>query len=324
MRRYGRSYHAGLLGTLLLRSAVGPPTAAAVDPSLQLVVGLTEAGDATDQWLAMLRKRLPAARYQAIVGLRKRFTGGERAWAELIRSRVAIWEGEIPALVKLFDPIHPPERALIVIGNRGGEDAFTHDPTTIGFDLAALELVYGNAGLRENAERVDRLFRHEYVHLLQKAWLLARPYPEDSPLRAAVAEIWAEGLGVHYSMSDRWRSAGGGHSEAAARALTRLEPRFVARLAALACATPEQAEQLTAELSYAPFEQKWGALPAALWLEAEVGRSTEALRDFVVSGPDAVWAIAERQLPSALQHVLEEARLADQLCSSQRGRQTRQ
>jgi hypothetical protein len=22
-------------------------------------------------------------------------------------------------------------------GNRGGEDAFTHDPTTIGFDLAA-------------------------------------------------------------------------------------------------------------------------------------------------------------------------------------------
>ena len=48
-------------------------------------------------------------------------------------------------------------------------------------------------------------------------------------------------------------------------ALERLEPRFVARLAALACGSPD-AETLIADLSEGRFEEKWGALPAALWL----------------------------------------------------------
>jgi hypothetical protein len=155
---------------------------------------------------------------------------------------------------------------------------------------------------------VDRLFRHEYVHLLQKRWLAAHPYGDGTPLTAAVAEIWAEGLGVWYSMSDRWRARMGTRSEAAAAALARLEPVLVERLRALRCATPDEARALTADLSFAPFERKWGALPAALWLEAEAARDRDAVRRFVVEGPDAVWALADRSLPEPLRERLGEAR----------------
>lgn len=95
----------------------------------------------------------------------------------------------------------------------------------------------------------------------------------------------------------------------------------MARLAALACATPERGEALTADLSRGHFDRKWGALPAALWLEEEPGEPGEALRRLVVAGPEGVWDLADRHLPAPLRPVLREARLADSLCAArQRGR----
>jgi hypothetical protein len=276
--------------------------------------GVTEAGHATDQWLVMMRKRLPEAEYQAIARMRKPLTRGEQVWAELIRSRVPLWEHEIPALAEIFQPISPPG-ALIVMGNRGGADAFTHDPTTIGFDLAVLQSVYGDADLPENTDRMDRLFRHEYVHLLQKAWLHEQPFVTDSPLRTALAEIWAEGLGNYYSLSPRWRAQDGRQSEVAGEALNVLEPRFAARLSALACTSSEQAADLMADLSSGPFNRKWGALTAALWLEVEASQSQHALRDFVLAGPNGVWSLAQRHLADPLQAVAEEAQVAAALCA---------
>jgi len=256
----------------------------------------------------MIRKRVGDRRYPAIAAVRRPLSPVERAWADLIHARRESWEREIPGLARLFAPVAPPAVAVIVLGNRGGEDAFTHDPVTIGFDLAALERVYGEAGSAENPARIDRLFRHEYVHLLQKAWLVAHPYPPASPLHGAIAEIWAEGLGVYFSMSDRWRASGGAYSATAAAALARLEPAFASRLAALACASPDSAAALTADLSNGPFDRKWGALPAALWLDAEASRSDGAPRRLVLEGPDGVWGLADRALPDTLRAVVRGAR----------------
>lgn len=274
-------------------------------PRVRIELGLDSAGVASDRWLAMIRRRIGDARYDSIAVIRRPLSEHDRGWLELIRSRRDAWEREIPALARLFAPVPPPAEAVVVLGNRGGEDAFTHDPTTIGFDLAALQRVYGDAAGAENPARMDRLFRHEYVHLLQKAWLAAHPYPMGTPLRSAIAEIWAEGLGVYFSMSERWR---GRASEAALRARAALEPVFAARLAALACAAPEEAESLTAGLSFAPFERKWGALPAALWLDLEMARSAGALRELVVAGPEGVWALADRGLPDSLRGSVRKAR----------------
>lgn len=230
----------------------------------------------------------------------------QRAWAALIRSRVTRWESEIPKLAETYAPVAPPDTATIVVGNGGGQDAFTHDATTIGFDLARLHAEYGDATTAENAARIDRFFRHEYTHLLQKAWLREHPYDASTPLRAALLGIWTEGLGNYHSLSEKWR----GGSETAARARGELEPRFVARLAALGCAS--NGDALTADLSMGRFERKWGALPVALWLAAD----EKAVRELVLAGPDGIWTLADRNLPDGSRSVLREARAAAALCNN--------
>ena len=77
---------------------------------------------------------------------------------------------------------------------------------TIGFDLSALHAEYGSATEPGNADRIDRLFRHEYAHLMQKSWLAAHPYSPRSPLEHALFDIWLEGLGTWHSLSEPWRA----------------------------------------------------------------------------------------------------------------------
>ena len=235
-------------------------------------------------------------------------TDAQAAWVSLIRERSHHWQTEMEALAANYAPVPGPEVASIVIGNGGGEDAFTHDPVTIGFDVARLHAEYGDATLPENRARIDRFFRHEYTHLLQKAWLREHPYDASTPLRAALLGVWAEGLGNYYSLSEKWR----GDSETAATARAELEPRLIARLAALACASGDDARALTAGLSMGRFDRKWGALPVALWLEADPA----AIRELVLAGPDGVWTLAERNLPENSQAILRETRAAAQLCGS--------
>lgn len=257
--------------------------------------------DDAQLWQTMIRK---LSSPEAVAS--RSMNDAQRAWAALIRTRAAAWPSEIPALAKNYAPVAAPEVATIVIGNGGGQDAFTHDATTIGFDVARLHAEYGDAALPENRERLDRFFRHEYVHLLQKAWLREHPYDASTPLRAALLGIWTEGLGNAYSLSERWR----GDAEAAKRARAELEPRFVARLAALACASSADADALTADLSMGRFDRKWGALPVALWLQAEPGSD----RDLVLAGPEGIWDLAARHLPDGSRAILWEARAAAALC----------
>jgi len=228
---------------------------------------------------------------------------------------MALWQRETPALATLFAPVAPPRHVSIVVGNRGAEDAFTHDSTTIGFDLAALHRAYGDAARPENVDRLDRFFRHEYVHLLQKAWLQRHPFEMRSPIERALAEMWTEGLGNYFSLSDRWRATGGHPSELAASTLATLEPRLAARLSALACASPERTVTLTADLSSGRFDGKWGALSTALWLERDASLSDQTLRGFVMAGPQGIWDLAARHLPASLQAVVTEARAAEKLCT---------
>ena len=282
---------------LHLALALAPAAAAqtrAAPAALQVVDGVDQHGSATDMWRAMLRRRLDSPLYDSVARISKEWTAEEISWRNLIRERAARWEREIPALTLLFDPVSAPVRATIVLGNRGGEDAFTHDSVTIGLDLAALQANYGGAGQPANQDRIDRFFRHEYTHLLQKAWLVTHPWPDSTPFDAALLDIWLEGLGNYYSLSERWKTINGAPSESASRALAELVPTLVERMSALACASREEGEVLMAELSMGRFDQKWGALPVALWLERDQSASPGALRRFVLAGPDGVWTLIER------------------------------
>lgn len=291
---------------------------AQVRPRLSVVVDVSNAGVAGDRWLALLRKWLADSSFRAVAQVVRPLTARERRWAELIRERRTRWEDEVPALAAAYAPARPPELALVVLGNRGGEDAFVHDGSTIGFDLSALEANYGAADDPENGARIDRFFRHEYVHLMQKAWLAEHPVPGNGTLDLALLDVWTEALGNYYSFSPRWRGPDGSLTDHARRTLAELEPRFIARMAAVACAPQEAAATLTADLSAGPFAEKWGALPAALWLAADEADSAGAIRRLVVAGPSGVWALAERRMAPSFRPVLGEIRAAAERCARPR------
>jgi hypothetical protein len=299
---------------LLLAAATRIGDVAAQD-TIRIMVGVTDAGTAAPLWSALLRQRLTPARYEEVSRTRRPLADAELAWLKLIRSRVPLWERERAAVARPYAGVTPPGSVTIVVGNQAapGDDAFTHDATTIGFDLGELFSAYGDALRPENAVRIDRFFRHEYAHLLQRPWLSAHPWPPGTPQAEALLEIWKEGLGNYHSLSGRW-TENGQATPLAKDTLAVLEPRLAARLAALACATPQQAAALTADLSRGPFDEKWGALPVALWLATEPD-AQKALGDFVHAGPAGVWDLAGRRLPAPLAAVVTEARAAGASCA---------
>jgi hypothetical protein len=302
-----------ILATAVLALFIGP-TRVRADPVLRVVSGVDATGHASRLWLAVLEKRLPPADYRSIAPIVKPIGVEDTAWTALIEARLPDWKQALPELMALFAPAAPPATIVIVLGNRGSEDAFTHDGGTIGFDLSALERVYGPAGLEGHDSLMDRLFRHELMHIMQKAWLRAHPWAEKRPLDRALLDIWKEGLGNHQSLSDKWIGADGRRTALAASALAELEPRFVARIAALGCASPDTQGTLLTNLSSGPFARKWGAVPVALWLAEDTAATPDALRRFIEAGPAGVWDLASRHLPEPLKAAFEEARQASLLC----------
>lgn len=283
---------------------------ASADERLVVIDGVEANGRSTELWLSMTE------RFVDVPTTTRTWTETDLRWRELVRSRIAMWDAEIAKLETPFAPITVREQVRIVLGNQRGEDAFTHDPRTIGFDVARLQKEYGDATTTENVQRMDRFFRHEYTHLLQKAWLAEHPYAGDTPLRTALLGMWTEGLGNYYSLSERWRDADGSPTEMAMKTRAELEPRMLARLGALACAPSSRTKELTAGLSMGPFAKKWGALPVALWLSDEMRRSPEALRQFVLAGPDGVWHLAGEHLSNDARAVLREVQANATLCTA--------
>src|SRR4030095_16091369 len=199
-----------LAGAALL-SSVAAPLIAQVRPSLDLVVvtAVTHDGHATEDWLAILRTRLSPAQYDSIAPLQKTLAPDEAAWDSLIRARVPAWIGRATPITLLYSPAQPPAMVRVMVGNRGADDAFTADNHTIAFDLSRLVSVYGPASDPANGVRVDHFFRHEFSHILQKAWLATYPWTIASPLKAALFDIWTEGLGNYYSLSNQWLDSRG-------------------------------------------------------------------------------------------------------------------
>ena len=299
----------------LLALALGTTAGlAAPPPSLELWIEVGADGAPGPLWMEMLGRRLAPKDVEDAAALRRPINDAQRAWADAVRARLRFWTVRMVELAEPFEPVTPPESVRIVLGNRGGDDAFTHDPTTIGLDLARLQSEYGDATSDENRDRLDRFFDHEYSHLLFKAWLPAHPQPGSSPFELALQEMWGEGFGNYRSMSERWRATAGTYSRTGRNALNRLEPILVERLTALACATPEAAAPLVADLSRGPFDRKWGALPVALWLDSEASMAPDAPRRFVQEGVAGLVALALRRLPPELAVRLQSAQAQSRAC----------
>jgi hypothetical protein len=74
---------------------------------------MTADGEATELWLAVLRRRLPADDYAAVAPLRLPPSGSDRAWERLIRARAPEWERRhMDELAPLFPSVAPPRDAV--------------------------------------------------------------------------------------------------------------------------------------------------------------------------------------------------------------------
>ena len=267
---------------------------------LEVHAGQHADGAPTERWLDAAARFNDPAELRRLAATRRPFNADEILWHELILSRLHDWQRMTPELQRPFGAIRPPASVGILIGNLGASDAFIADPLTIAFDLSRLQEVYGAANLPVNAGRIDRFFAHEYTHVLHKIWRQKRQLTLNSPLERALWACLTEGVGNLRSLSDRWRKPDGSLSEHAESVLRRLTPIFVSRLSAIAVADADEADALMQGLSMGPFEEKWGALPVALWLAAETADDDEALSTWIERGPWGVMELAKRHVPEKL------------------------
>jgi len=233
----------------------------------------------------------------------KKLTTEETEWVNLIASRINIWETQLDQISVPYGTTEIPRKVSIVVGNRGAMDAFAHPtkfPSKIFFNLSVFVKSYGSGTDEKNQNRIDRIFAHEFTHLLQHRWSKKNPYPLANHLERALTASYKEGFGHFRSISNRWKDENGQITERAEKTLKSLEVVFVERITSLIKATDEEADVLMKGLSTGPFHKKWGALTVALWLVKESNGNDEKLIKWADLGPKGVITLANIHLPKNL------------------------
>ena len=261
---------------------------------------VSEKGGITPAWREAIRGRHGDEALAKIGAGTRSLSQEEAQWAGLIKGKVPAWPSLVDSLSIPFQYLTLPDTIAVLLGNQGGEDAFTYSVATICFDLNKLHAYYGPAAASANSGRIDRFFAHELTHLLHKAWRQKKGLQLASPFDYALWECLTEGLGNYRSLSRRWLAENGELTAHAREVLQRLQPEFVERMAALQRAPAEQAGLLMEGLSSGPFDQKWGALTVALWLAQEARGDDGNLRQWVEAGPAGVLILAHKYLPENL------------------------
>ena len=264
---------------------------------LQIEQGWLENGVVSLNWIEALNYLRHTDKISLSDFSNKPLTVEEIQWKNLILKRKDYWQEIIDSLRIPFVHTTPPGHVRIILGNQGGEDAFTFSDSTICFDLARLNSMYG----------IDRFFAHEFTHVLHKAWKRNHDIILKSPFDVALWECLVEGLGNYRSFSTKWLNKNGTISDYASLVLTRLQPVFADRISSLANATNEQADSLLEGLSMGKFDEKWGALTVALWLKQETRGNDILLRKWVETGPKGILILAEKYLPDNLYRKISES-----------------
>ncbi len=251
------------------------------------------------EWKNALVTRMTKTSIDSVSALHKILTTAEKDWIKLIESKTTLWNSFKDSLESVFSDCHVPGTVYVLLGFTGLDDAFTYEYNTVCFDLTALQTNYGSAMLPENNERIDRLYTHEFTHLVHKEWarknkLLLRSF-KDSVLWECIYE----GLGMYRSLSKKWLPQNGVLPELTMKTLDELYPVFVdmlAKIEGFANITEEEKKQVTANLSRGPVTKKWGAFTVAIWLALEANGSDKKLIYWTEKGPGSIILLAKKYL----------------------------
>lgn len=251
-------------------------------------------------WKNALATRQSQQYLDSLSGVIRELTKEESDWYQLITSRTQRWAQLRDSLKVPFGNLYIHDTTHIFLGYQGSDDGFTYGYQTICFDLTALHGEYGSATDSINTDRIDRLFAHEYTHLLSKEWARQNGLKLDNFRDSILWECMYEGLGMYRSMSAKWFPEKDSLSPAAIEAFENLYPTFSERMSII-LSIPELSEnhkaRLHKNLSRGSMTQKWGALPVAVWIALEAKGNDKNLEKWINKGPDAVVPLALKYLP---------------------------
>jgi len=227
--------------------------------------------------------------------VKRSLTKEENEWYELIGSRTKQWIQLKDSLKVPFGNIYINDTTYVFLGYQGSDDGFTYQYQTVCFDLSALQNAYGSAKDSINTNRMDRLFAHEYTHLLSKEWARQKELKLTNYKDSILWECIYEGMGMYRSMSTKWFPIGDSLSDVSLRTFESLYPIFSEHLTTIHT-SKELSEvdkiRLHKNLSRGSMKQKWGALPVGVWLALEANGDDKNLIQWINKGPDAVIPLA--------------------------------
>jgi hypothetical protein len=251
------------------------------------------------EWKNALVSRMNSFHLDSFSQLQRALTKEEKAWEKLIISKARTWTTFKDSLSIPFKDVEISETIYVLTGFLGDDDGFTYGRQTVCLDLTALFKAYGKADLPENDNRIDRIFAHEYTHLLHKSWARKNKLRLETFKDSILWECLYEGIGMFRSLNPKWKPLNGELPVISKNALENLQPIFVNRLTTIQTAkrlTVVKKEQLNKNLSRGSVDQKWGAFPVAIWLALEANGNEKKLQAWIDKGPPAVILLAKKHL----------------------------
>lgn len=253
------------------------------------------------EWKAAITSRMSKDRIDSFARIERKLTGEETEWEKLIASKLIEWNNYRDSLAIPFQNIILPDTIFVLLGFLGDDDAFTFEKQTLCLDLTALHKVYGKAGTEENSNRINRIFAHEYTHLLHKEWAGKTGYISKTFMDEILWECLYEGIGMYRSLNPQWLPVNNTLPAITQTALNELYPVFTERIVTIkksVALTDIEKQKLNANLSRGNVNKKWGAFPVAIWLFWEANGDEKKLVKWIDKGPQAVIELAKKYLPA--------------------------
>ncbi|HEU5164738.1 MAG TPA: hypothetical protein VFU29_04320 [Chitinophagaceae bacterium] len=253
------------------------------------------------EWEAAITSRMDKDRIDSFAKIKRKLTDEEAEWEKLIASKLTEWNNYRDSLTVPFQNIMLPDTIFVLLGFLGDDDAFTFEKQTLCLDLTALYRVYGKAGIEENSSRINRIFAHEYTHLLHKEWARKTGYISKTFMDEILWECLYEGIGMYRSLNPRWLPVNDTLPTVTQTALNELYPVFTERMVTIkknVALSDIEKQRLNANLSRGNVNKKWGALPVAIWLSCEANGDEKKLVKWIDKGPQAVIELAKKYLPA--------------------------
>jgi hypothetical protein len=264
-----------------------------------IVVRGTVGNKISKAWQNAIADRVTRKDYDSMCSLQRALTKEELEWEQLIRAQAVQWNMFPDSLMIPFGDIPMKDTIYVLLGCFGTDDAFTYKDQTVCFDLTAFSNVYGSAILPVNRSRIDRIFAHEFTHLIHKEWAIRNNLQLKNFRDSILWECLYEGIGMYRSLPERWMPRNDTVPEITQNALKNLAPVFVDRMIAIhrdTVLTSEQRRLLHAGLSRGPVDKKWGAFTVGIWLAMEADGDDRKLVLLMNRGLEAVLELAGRYL----------------------------